>query len=136
MKFSSLFLLLSVSLCQYSSAEESTDLSGTWELVNGYLLQADGEKVAYDLEAMVSRKVLTATDYAFVSRKGGEFWAASTGPYKVNGDQYTETPELLSYSVKDGTSYTFSFTLEGDDWHTKRVENGKAVEEEHWRRVR
>ncbi|UTF58979.1 hypothetical protein [Gilvimarinus sp. DA14] len=134
-KHALLLLLLS---CFYLpvQAADTPDLTGTWELVSGFMIDAEGEKIAYDLEAMVSRKVLTATDYAFVSRKGGEFWAASTGPYIIEGDQYSETPELLSYTVAEGTRYNFTFRLEGDNWYTERTENGKTVEQEHWRRLR
>lgn len=136
MKLSTLFLLLSILINLPANAAEPSELSGTWELVNGYIIDSEGKKIAYDLEAMVSRKVLTTTDYGFVSRKGGEFWAASTGTYLVEGNQYTEKPELLSYPLEAGATYTFTFEIEGDHWYTQRFENGKPVEQEHWRRLR
>ncbi len=136
MKLSPLFILLLALFPVQANATSVPDLSGTWELVSGFMIDANGKKIAYDLEAMVSRKVLTDSDYAFVSRKGGEFWAASTGPYSIEGDQYTEIPELLSYPLETGASYTFTYQLEGDNWYTQRFEEGKAVEQEHWRRMR
>lgn len=110
-------------------------LAGTWELVAGFVIEGEKE-VRYDIEGIKSRKILNQSDYAFVSRKNDEFWAASTGRYQTKDDQYTEIPDLLSYPLAPGSVYTFTFQVSGDDWHTQRYENGQLVEREHWRRLR
>ncbi|MDO3384658.1 hypothetical protein QWI17_02275 [Gilvimarinus sp. SDUM040013] len=120
----------------WSAAQDAPDtLAGTWELVDGWVITKD-EEIKYDIDGIRSRKMLNGTDFAFVSKKQGEFWAASTGEYQIVGNQYTEIPQLLSYDVAEGTTYVFSFRLEGDDWYTERKEDGKVVEREHWRRIR
>lgn len=127
--------LLTFATAQASAQTSDDSLSGTWELVAGWVI-TDQEEIKYDIEGITSRKVLNGTDFAFVSRKKGAFWAASTGEYIVEGDQYTEVPQLLSYEVAEGTTYVFTYRVEGDNWYTERKEDGKVVEREHWRRIR
>ena len=134
---SRLFFLIAV--CLIGSAAHAGDtpsLAGTWELVTGEFIDGEGNLMKYDQAKISSRKVLTDTDFFFISHKDGQFWAASTGRYNQEGGQYVETPELLSYPLPEGSSYTFSFKLEGDNWYTERFEEGKRVEFEHWARVR
>ncbi|MBU2886266.1 hypothetical protein KO507_10875 [Gilvimarinus agarilyticus] len=129
----SLIFILNASTAIAENSQSS--LIGTWQLVDGWVITDDGE-IQYDLQAITSRKILNRNDFAFVSRKNGQFWAASTGQYRVEGNQYSEIPQLLSYPIEDGTIYVFTFRLQGDDWFTERYANGKLVEREHWRRLR
>ncbi|AOY01155.1 hypothetical protein [Jeongeupia sp. USM3] len=108
-------------------------LIGTWELVSGECMEGDKLHV-YDA-GLTSRKVINATHFSFISSQNGAFWAAGSGAYRVEGDLYTETPDIGSYVNGQVRDYVFRHRVDGDEWRNERWENGVRAELEIWRRV-
>jgi hypothetical protein len=134
-------------------AQQTVNLQGYWELlsqkVNGKENQTYGRQI----------KLLTGTHFVWVrqNRKQVEELLAKgtlrdsltafhdafgAGTYKVTGNTYSETTEFFYEPKYIGTSINFTFTLNGDRWHTTGhfvgSENGKKTDElieEEWKRT-
>ncbi|UXY15065.1 hypothetical protein N8I74_17390 [Chitiniphilus purpureus] len=113
---------------------ETSSLAGCWELVSGECLD-NGHLLQYGEAQLRARKVLANGYFSFVTHQQGAFWAAGSGRYTVDGQQYTERPDLGTFPPEAMRDYVFRFRLEGDLWHNTRWEDGVQVEYEVWRRV-
>ena len=133
--------------------QQAVNLQGYWELlsqkVNGKENRTYGRQI----------KLLTGTHFVWVrqNRKQVEELLAKgtlrdslnafhdafgAGTYKVTGNTYTETTEFFYEPNYIGTSIDFTFTLDGDRWHTTGhfvgSNNGKRTDElieEDWKRI-
>jgi hypothetical protein len=119
-----------------AASMSSNPLIGTWELVSSRMTRGDSVLGDYRAPALQSTKILNATHFSFLTRRGtGEFARAAVGRYTVVGNQYTEMIEASSATSITNKSYTFTYRIDGDLWHhTGRVED--ADFDEVWRRVR
>jgi hypothetical protein len=121
-----LLFVVSVSL-------HASQLDGTWRLVSATYTPKNGKTV--DATSDRSTKILAGSHFAFVTTKSdGTFIRAAAGTFKVSGKKYSETVTETSGSPKPGT-YTFTFTLKGDEWRNEgELAAGHLVE--MWRRVK
>jgi hypothetical protein len=110
-------------------------LEGSWQLVGGEYLDAQGQRVDYAAAKLVGTKVLSGRQFAFSTQRDGKFWAGGSGTFTADGGRYVETPQIASFPVVEGGSYRFDYTLEGDTWTLERHEDGRRVEYEVWHRV-
>ncbi|QYJ76445.1 hypothetical protein [Shewanella sp. FJAT-52076] len=125
-----------------STAMGATDaqaLIGSWELVSGRYLDGEGRWVSYNTLGLVAIKVISAGHFSFTTMKTvknkPEFWAAGAGEYRIDGMSYTEYPSFNSFQVPQGQGFSFDYELIGNQWHTKRFEDGVLKEEEVWQRL-
>ena len=116
--------------------KDAPGFAGSWELVKGKYLAEDQKWITSEQAKITSLKILNQTHYSFTSYSDGKFWGAGTGTYSIDNQQYIETPIYVSYSMEKGKQYQFEYVLEGDLWTNRRIENGKLVEEELWRRIK
>jgi hypothetical protein len=133
--------------------QQAVHLQGYWELlsqkVNGKENQSYGRQI----------KLLTGTHFVWVrqnKKQAEELLAKGTlrdsltafhdafgaGTYTITGTTYSETTEFFYEPKYIGTSIDFTFTLNGDRWHTTGhfvgYDNGKKTNElieEEWKRV-
>ncbi|MBT1444725.1 hypothetical protein KJI95_09350 [Shewanella sp. JM162201] len=118
---------------------QASTLNGSWTLVSGRYLDGEGQWVDYQSLGLSAIKVISAGHFSFTTVKTvkgkREFWAAGSGKYRLDGKRYTEFPTLNSFDVPEGQGFEFEFELIGNEWHTRRVEEGVLKEEEVWRRL-
>lgn len=119
-------------LCWQSAS--ANELKGTWVLVSGEYVDAQGELVSYVNSDMQSLKVLSEHHFSFTSMKGDQFWASATGTYQFSDGQYVESLLLNSFGEKPGVLFAFQSKVEGDNWYNSRWKDGLRVEYEVWRR--
>ncbi|HSC81282.1 MAG TPA: hypothetical protein VLC08_13080 [Chitinolyticbacter sp.] len=112
----------------------STPLDGAWELLGGHC-DDHGATLHYESLGMRSRKLLASGYFTFVSHQGDKFWSSGSGRYTLDGEQYTETPDMGTFPATAMRPYVFRARVQGDVWHNERWENGVCVEVEHWRRI-
>lgn len=114
----------------------SNPLIGTWELVSTLATRNDTTFMQGGPPDIRSLKILNATHYAVITRRGGQFMRAGGGRYTLSGNMYTEMVDISSgQSEATGAPVTFTIRLEGDTWTT---EGGTATTRfrEVWRRAR
>lgn len=120
-------------------ATDAQALIGSWELVSGRYLDGEGRWVSYNTLGLVAIKVISAGHFSFTTMKTvknkQEFWAAGAGEYRIDGTSYTEYPSFNSFQVPQGQGFSFDYELIGNQWHTKRFEDGVLKEEEVWQRL-
>ncbi|MCS6135362.1 hypothetical protein G3496_10500 [Shewanella baltica] len=114
-------------------------LVGSWQLVSGRYLNEKHEWVDYQNLNLSAIKVISARHFSFSTMKNvdgvSQFWAAGSGTYQATATEYTEQPELNSFSAAKGAEFVFSYAIKGQELHTQRVENGELKEVEVWQRL-
>lgn len=91
-------------------------VDGSWQLVRGEYLEADGRMVNYETKKLQSIKVITDGHFSFTTLADGRFWSAGAGTYVADATTYTERPSLASYKLTPEGSYTFRYRIENDVW--------------------
>ncbi|WP_337879219.1 hypothetical protein [Rheinheimera sp.] len=114
---------------------QATELNGSWQLVEGEYLDAEGQLVSYQDVKMTAQKVLSDHHFSFTSMRDGKFWAAGSGTYSTKAGHYTETLSLNSFGEASGAQFSFSYTVENGVWTNSRWKEGKRVEYEVWRKL-
>ncbi|MCG9730148.1 hypothetical protein L1D44_09820 [Shewanella sp. Isolate13] len=148
-----LFVLMSVVAAPIKAVEASLEAGtatsvenpfiGSWKLVSGKYLDGKGDWVYYSDLKLEAIKVISAKHFSFTTIKNigtrdkpkSEFWAAGSGHYEYTASDYVEYPELNSFGVESNTPFSFSYVIEGDEWRTKRIEDGELKEQEVWVRL-
>lgn len=118
---------------------KASALTGSWQLVSGQYLDDKAQWVDYQSLHLSAIKVIVAGHFSFTTMKtvAGEstFWAAGAGRFEDNGHEYKEIIELNSFGVATGTEFVFRYQLKGEQWHTKRFEQGELKEVEVWQKL-
>lgn len=109
-------------------------LEGSWQLQSGEVNE-QGQQIDYAKAKMQGVKIISGNQFSFISQKDGKFYAAAAGSIKLDGQNYSETPQYASYAPMIGETYRFVFRLEGNLWHNERFADGKLVERETWKRL-
>ena len=113
----------------------SNPLQGSWELVSGRYVRADGTVTEFKSPQLRSLKVISANRFSFITtREDGTFVRAAGGRVRVDGNRYVETIDATSASHMKG-DYEFTFRLDGDTWYHEGMHEGQRFEEV-WRRTR
>ena len=124
-----------VLFCASASAQECSELCGTWELVSVQWENADGtsgESTSADLRSM---KVMNPTHFSLTrSQADKSFDAAHSGRYTLKDGIYTEHIEQASNPYLLGNSFSFKSEVDGDTWKISGSV-GDLKLEEVWRRV-
>ncbi len=126
----SIALLLSVPV----NASENP-LKGTWHLVSGEYINEEGIVINYQALGLSSQIVIDEKNFAFVTMKKQQFWAAGAGHYTLDKNYYYETPTKASYPLEDGGTYKFSYKVIGNKWVKERWRDAIRVEYEVWQKV-
>lgn len=134
MKNSSLLVLLAG--INFSVLADNSPFDGSWTLVSGEYVNQEGKLIQYADLNIQSIKVISDGHFSFTSMSGEKFWSAGTGKFEFNETDYSETPSFNSFGSPADKSYHFKYVLKGDEWHNKRIENGKIVEYEIWQRTK
>ena len=113
---------------------KTSPLDGAWQLITGECLD-NGTMLNYDTLDIRSRKVLGDGHFTFISYQQGKFWSSGGGRFALEGDRYTESPDMGTYPPEGFRDYVFSVRLKDDEWHNERWEGGVRVEYELWRRI-
>ncbi|WP_340679316.1 hypothetical protein [Paraglaciecola sp.] len=129
------FMVLGFGLLMASQSIANTGLEGTWQLISGEYIDAEGKTVSYASTDMQALKVLTPDHFSFTSMKGEQFWAAGTGTYEFKDGQYAESLLLNSFGEKVGASFVFQAQVEGDMWYNSRWKDEQRIEYEVWQRL-
>ncbi len=113
----------------------SNPLIGVWQLVSGECGEPGQAVQVYDMNALRSRKVISAQHFMFLTLKDGAFYSSASGTYTIEGARYIERPDMASYAPMVGQAYEFEFQLIGDLWHNRRYEGERVIEYEIWQRI-
>lgn len=116
---------------------------GSWQLVSGKYLDGKGKWVHYGELKLTAIKVISANHFSFTTMKNTgtidkpkqEFWAAGTGSYTFTDSDYVEYPQLNSFGVAPDKPFAFTYVIQGEEWQTKRIENGELKEQELWKKL-
>lgn len=126
------FIFLS---CAGSLSANEGNFEGAWQLISGEYVNHKGELVNYKDLQLSSIKIITNGHFSFVTMSGDKFWSSGTGKFEATESEYIETPIHTSYHIEKGTQYVFKYQLESDTLTSKRIENGKQVELEVWKKI-
>ncbi|UCF38567.1 MAG: hypothetical protein JSU96_06925 [Acidobacteriota bacterium] len=119
------------SLCAFGQS-----LVGTWQFVSAKETQADGTVVEYTDLDLRSNKIVNNDYFCVVTRNSdGSFRHAILGPYRVEGDLYTEILEYSSNTAWTGSRPVYRYELDGDLWIIRTTGSTREKREEVWRRV-
>ncbi|PKG57426.1 hypothetical protein CXF83_16290 [Shewanella sp. Choline-02u-19] len=113
---------------------------GSWKLTSGQYLDGNGKWVQYGDLKLSAIKVISENHFSFTTMKNigteakpeSEFWAAGTGRYTYTATEYVEYPQLNSFGVAADMPFAFTYQITGEEWQTKRTENGELKEQELW----
>jgi len=93
-------------------------LVGTWEMVSGRGISAEGKKFSFDTTSRREVKVITPTHYMLIAQDvNGDslvFNRSYAGEVKLDGNQYLETPLLASLPIFKDVKTDFTWKVEGD----------------------
>jgi hypothetical protein len=93
-------------------------LVGTWEMISGRGISAEGKKFSIDTTTRREIKVITPTHYMLIAQdvQGDSlvFNRSYAGEFKLVGNQYHETPLLASLQIFKDVKTDFTWKLEGD----------------------
>ena len=128
---------------QTSTLAADNPFVGSWQLVSGKYLDGKGKWVHYGELKLTAIKVISANHFSFTTMKNigtfdkpkQEFWAAGTGSYTFTEIDYVEYPQLNSFGVAPDKPFAFTYEIKGDEWQTKRIENGELKEQELWKKL-
>lgn len=128
---------------QTSTLAADNPFVGSWQLVSGKYLDGKGKWVHYSELKLTAIKVISANHFSFTTMKNigtfdkpkQEFWAAGTGSYTFTEIDYVEYPQLNSFGVAPDKPFAFTYEIKGDEWQTKRIENGELKEQELWKKL-
>jgi hypothetical protein len=101
-------------------AENTLPLEGTWQLISGTLIEKGDTTVTDYTKGRSMIKVINKTHFAFLNHdlnKGLDSMAvfvAGGGPYKLEGDQYTEYLTYCSDRQWEGNEFHFTVEVDGD----------------------
>ncbi len=118
----------------FSLPSHAHPLEGSWQLLSGEVNE-QGQQLDYASAKMQGVKIVSGNQFSFISHKDGKFYAAAAGTIKLEGQNYSETPQYASYPPMIGETYRFVFRLDGNLWHNERFTDGKLVERETWQRL-
>jgi hypothetical protein len=119
------------------SNQSSQDIVGTWEFVSGKQTNADGTTVELTASDLRSVKILNETYFSVTTRNAdGSFRHTNLGPYRIQGDLYTETLEYSTNPEWMGGTEVYKSRVEGDLWHIDNVGHTYPKWGEVWRRVK
>ncbi|RYY61321.1 MAG: hypothetical protein EOO05_06815 [Chitinophagaceae bacterium] len=97
----------------------STDIQGTWQLIDGTLIEK-GDTVVNDYTKKLSCiKIINDTHFSFLQHdlhKGEDsaVFVAGGGRYDLKGDQYTEHLEYCNDRQWEGNDFTFTLKVSSD----------------------
>ncbi|QFU21971.1 hypothetical protein FM038_007265 [Shewanella eurypsychrophilus] len=139
----SLSMIIPLSSIAFATGLSANPFIGSWQLESGKYLDDKGLWQDYDSLNLKAIKVLSASHFSFTTMKEvnqdgevkDEFWAAGTGHYEFTDTRYIEYPALNSFGVAAGESFAFEYQIQGQELHTKRVEDGVLKEVEVWQRL-
>ncbi len=125
---------LLLSLCMFSAActsvvkEAPTDLTGTWKLLSGTLIE-NGDTTVTDYTGNVSFiKIINGSHFAFLQHdlnKGADssaVFVAGGGKYTLKDSLYTEHLEYCSDRAWEGNDFSFTVTIRNDTLVQRGVE--------------
>ena len=110
-------------------------LQGSWKLLSGEYVNAEGKVVEYDSLKLNAIKVLSDSHFSFVSMSERNFWASGAGTYMAIDGWYIETPTLNSFNSDPTKQYKFQYTLNENVWTLERWHDGTRVEFEVWQKT-
>ena len=93
-------------------------LVGTWEMISGRGISAEGKKFAFDTTTRREVKIITPTHYMLIAQdvRGDSliFNRSYAGEVKLDGNKYHEAPLLASVEIFQDVETDFTWKLEGD----------------------
>lgn len=93
-------------------------LIGTWEMMSGRGVNAEGEAFSFDTTSVKETKIITPTHYMLIAWdvEGDSliFNRTMAGQLRLEGEKYIETPTQASVQIFDDVRVGFTWKLEGD----------------------
>lgn len=93
-------------------------LVGTWELMSGRGINAEGEPFSFDTTSVKETKIITPTHYMLIAWdvEGDSliFNRTMAGNFRLEDEKYIETPTQASVQIFDNVRVGFTWKLEGD----------------------
>ena len=102
-----------------SSKTISTSVTGTWQLLNGTVIE-NGDTTITDYTKNISFiKIINDTHFAFLQHdknkgKDSAVFVAGGGSYSIKDSLYTEHLEYCSAREWEGNDFTFTITITND----------------------
>lgn len=102
-------------------------LVGTWEMISGKGINAEGEKFSFDTTSVREIKIITPTHYMLiacdVSGDSISFNRTMAGTVRLEGDRYFEDPMHASVEIFPNLKVDFKWRLSGG----KFIQSGTVV---------
>jgi hypothetical protein len=99
------------------TAKKENNLQGVWRFSSG-VYNTDDETISVKGDANYkSYKYVSKTRYAVITQDTSkQSFGGHSGTYRINGDEYTETFEINKNPNSIGSSFTFKYKIEGNEW--------------------
>jgi hypothetical protein len=110
-------LILSVCLAHtHISAQHA--LVGTWEMISGKGIGADGEAFSFDTTSVRETKIITPTHYMLIAwdvdKDSLMFNRTMAGQVRLEDEKYIEIPTQASVQIFENVKVDFTWKLDGD----------------------
>ncbi|HET9486061.1 MAG TPA: hypothetical protein VFO54_01430, partial [Chryseosolibacter sp.] len=112
----SLLILFVCLVGHHVSAQHA--LVGTWEMLSGKGINADGEPFSIDTTTVKETKIITPTHYMLIAwdvdKDSLMFNRTMAGEVRLEDDKYIEIPTQASVQIFENVKADFTWKLDGD----------------------
>lgn len=117
-----------------ATSKSNHELLGTWQLIS---CKINGSKINF--RNVTNMKHITSAAFVLTAYDGnGEISRVIGGKYKLEGENYLETPAYGSgrdFQIVKGKSQSFTWKVKGNKWlHSGKLTDGTEIEE-IWQKV-
>ena len=133
MKVPAAFILFLFILVSCETRKNSPEITGTWQLISGTLIEKQDTSVTDYTKNRKFIKIINNSHFAFLGhdlnkgKDSASFYSSGGGTYSLEGNSYTEHLEFCSDRAWEHNDFQFTISLNADTLIQKGVEKVEAT---------
>ena len=133
MKVPAAFILFLFILISCETRKSSPEITGTWQLISGTLIEKQDTTVTDYTKNKKFIKIINRTHFAFLGhdldkgKDSASFYSSGGGTYSLEGNSYTEHLEFCSDRAWEHNDFQFTISLDADTLIQRGVEKIEAT---------